>query len=102
MYGAYFHEFLARTYGDESIRRLTAETSRRIPYLGSRAYKKVFGKSLGRLWTDFEGCTKRLRRQSPPDRAVRLTHQGFRVATPRLRADGHLFYSSLRRTTSQP
>ena len=54
LYGAYFHEFLGRTYGDESIRRLTEETGRRIPYLGSRAYKKVFGKSLGQLWNDFE------------------------------------------------
>jgi Tol biopolymer transport system component len=95
LYGAYFHEYLARTYGDESIRRLTVETGRRIPYLGSRAYKKVFGKSLGQLWTDFEGSTRAAADPSPPNRAVRLTHQGFRVATPRLRADGHLFYSSV-------
>ncbi len=94
LYGAYFHEFLARTYGDDSIRRLTIETSRRIPYLGSRAYKKVFGKSLGQLWTDFKGSTEASAGAAPPNRAERLTHQGFRVTTPRLRADGHLFYSS--------
>ena len=30
-------------YGAESLRRLTDETSRRLPYFGSRAFKKVFG-----------------------------------------------------------
>jgi hypothetical protein len=94
LYGAYFHEFLARKYGDESIRKLAAETSRRLPYLGSRAYKKVFGKPLGQLWTDFEGSTKAAAEAAPANRAVRLTRHGFRVATPRLRADDHLFYSS--------
>jgi hypothetical protein len=47
LYGAFFHEFLAQKYGADSVRTLAAETGRRIPYLGSRAYKKVFGRSLG-------------------------------------------------------
>jgi Tol biopolymer transport system component len=95
LYGAYFHEFLAQQYGADSIRTLSAETGRRLPYLGSRAYKKVFGKSLGELWRDFASSAKSRSVEAPANRAVRLTSQGFRVATPRLRADGHLFYSSL-------
>ena len=95
LYGAYFHEFLADKYGADSIRRLTDETGRRLPYLGSRAYKKVFGRSLGQLWKDFKESTSGAVKTSPTTRAMRLTRQGFRVATPRLRADGHLFYSSV-------
>jgi Tol biopolymer transport system component len=94
LYGAYFHEFLAQKYGADSIRTLAADTARRIPYLGSRAYKKVYGRSLGELWRDFEGSVKAGDPSATAGRAVRLTNQGFRVATPRLRADGHLFYSS--------
>ena len=44
-YGAYFHEFLVRRYGEESLRRLTDDTAGRIPYLGSRAFKKIFKRS---------------------------------------------------------
>src|SRR5688572_5113088 len=95
LYGAYFHEFLAKKYGADSIRALAAETGRRIPYLGSRAYKKVFGRSLGELWRDFESSVTAETVTVPATRASRLTNQGFRVATPRFGADGHLFYSSL-------
>jgi hypothetical protein len=95
LYGAFFHEFLAQKYGADSVRTLAAETGRRIPYLGSRAYKKVFGRSLGELWRDFASSARSRSAEAPASRAVRLTSQGFRVATPRLRADGHLFYSSL-------
>jgi dipeptidyl aminopeptidase/acylaminoacyl peptidase len=93
LYGAYFHEFLAQRGSSGSIRELAAETGRRLPYFGSRAYKKVFGRSLGELWREFENSVGV--QSAPPSRAVRLTTQGFRVATPRLRADGRLFYSSL-------
>jgi hypothetical protein len=95
LYGAYFHEFLAQKYGADSIRTLAAETGRRIPYLGSRAYKKVFGRSLGELWRDFEISVKAGEPSAPASRAVRLTNQGFRVATPRVGADGHVFYTSI-------
>ena len=93
LYGAYFHEFLARSGSSVSIRELAAETGRRLPYLGSRAYKKVFGRSLGELWRDFESSVGQP--SAPASRAVRLTNQGFRVATPRVRADGHVFYTSI-------
>ena len=93
LYGAYFHQFLADRYHPNPIRALAAETGRRIPYLGSRAYKKVFGRSLGELWRDFESSVGEP--SVPASRAVRLTNQGFRVATPRVRADGHVFYTSI-------
>ena len=49
VYGAYFHQDPSDRYGAERLRTLADETARRLPYLGSRAYKKVFGRSLGQL-----------------------------------------------------
>ena len=34
--------------------QLTDATAGRVPYLGSRAFKKVFKRSLGDLWREFE------------------------------------------------
>ena len=95
LYGAYFHEYLSERYGADAVKRLAAETGRRLPYLGSRAYKKVFGRSLGQLWNDFERSAEATARAAADSRSIRLTRQGFRVSSPRLRADGHLFYSSI-------
>ena len=93
LYGGYFHDFLARKYGAGSIHTLAAETGRRLPYLGSRAYKKVFGRSLGQLWDDFETAAGASDPAETETRAVRLTHHGFQVSTPRYARDGRLFYS---------
>lgn len=96
-YGAYFHQFLAERHGAESIRRLTDETSRRLPYLASRAYEKVYGQSLGELWNAFEARTRELATQADTgrSRAVRLTHHGFTVSGPRYAGDGRIFYSAI-------
>ncbi len=94
LYGGYFHQYLAEQYGEDSLVRLADETARRLPYLGSRAFRTVYGRSLGQLWTDFEAHTAA--RASHDDGAVRrerLTHHGFRVFAPAFAADGRMFYS---------
>ena len=93
LYGAYFHDFLARKYGADAIRTLAAETGRRVPYLGAPAYRKVFGRSLGELWQDFAAASQTPEASPADARAVRLTHHGFQVSTPRYAHDGRLFYS---------
>ncbi|MGH8638160.1 MAG: hypothetical protein ACREUZ_13590, partial [Burkholderiales bacterium] len=100
LYGAYFHDYLARQYGDRSIRELADETGRRVPYFGSRAYKKVYGRSLGALWKDFEAATTAANgAQGAPSSSdaavVRLTRHGFTVSGPRYAADGRIFYSAI-------
>ena len=92
VYGTYFHEFLVARYGEASLRQLTDSTAGRVPYFGSRAFKKLFKRSLGELWREFEGAS------SEPVAAAsakvkRLTEDGFGVAGPRLAADGRLYYS---------
>lgn len=91
-YGAYFHQYLADRFGPDSLVRLSEDTARRLPYFGSRAFRKVYGRSLGALWDDFEADTrKRARRDEIL--ATRLTHHGFSVGAPRFSASGRLFYA---------
>lgn len=87
LYGGHFHRFLADRYGAATMRRITDETAGRLPYLGSPAYKKVFGKSLGTLWKEFEAESRRS--WMPPDEsATRLTRHGYFVRGPRFAAGG--------------
>lgn len=94
VYGAYFHDYLASRFGAESLRRLADATAGKLPYFGSRAFRTVFGRSLGMLWKDFQGDTAN-RLASDPDavRATRLTSHGFIVAAPAFHSSGRLFYS---------
>ena len=55
-----------------------------MPYASSRAFAKVYGKSLGDLWRDYQSQPLRDSSSSAADdHAVRLTHHGFTVSGPR-------------------
>jgi hypothetical protein len=92
VFGASFNEYLARTYGEASLERLANETARQLPYLGSLSFRKVYGKSLGDLWSEYA----RSIRPSPeaPAEATRLTHHGFTVDAPWHSPGGRLFYAA--------
>ncbi len=53
-YGLGFHDYLAERFGPASLGQLAVATARRLPYFGSRAFRPVFGASLGTLWRDYE------------------------------------------------
>src|SRR5262249_56960424 len=53
-FGLGFHDYLSQRFGDEQFGVLAARTSRSLPFLGSRAFKKVYGESLGDLWKDYQ------------------------------------------------
>jgi hypothetical protein len=92
VYGAYFHQYLADRFGPESLATLSEETARRLPYFGARAFRKVFGRSLGALWDDFRADTRQ--RGKPEDRtASRVTHHGFSVGSAGFSDSGRLFYA---------
>jgi hypothetical protein len=85
-YGAYFHEYLAERFGEEKLGALLAESSGRFYYLQSPAFKRVFGRSLGSLWKDFEQSRSQRSASdvgagTPPP--ARLTFHGFVVSAPR-------------------
>lgn len=92
LYGGYFHEYLANTYGEESLSKLADATARRIPYLGAGAFTRVFNRSLGELWEEFERAAARAA-TPPPTAAVRLTRHGFVVSSPAFSRSGRLFYA---------
>ena len=91
LYGAYFHQYLADTYGEDSLARLADATAGRLPYLGASAFRRVFGRSLGQLWRDFEASVNVARAAAVE--AERLTTHGFYVSGPSFMDDGRLLYS---------
>jgi Tol biopolymer transport system component len=96
VYGAYFHEFLAKKYGEAALARLTDATAGQLPYFGSLAFKKVFKRSLGDLWNEFESATRSETNALAPSAAAnRLTHDGFSVFAPRFTSNGRLYYSTV-------
>ena len=93
-YGAYFHQYLADTYGAERLARLADATAGRVPFFGGGAFKNVFGRSQKDLWRDFREARERAAvQQSEIDaRATRLTRHGFVVDAPRRAEDGGIYY----------
>jgi hypothetical protein len=93
-FGLGFHDYLSQRFGDEQFGALAARTSRSLPFLGSRAFKKVYGESLGDLWKDYQRAN--LEEKATDSSAgsngasarnalipLRLTHEGFTVLGPR-------------------
>ena len=86
-YGLGFHAYLAEHYGEATLAALARDTSRRIPYLASRAFLHVYGRSLGELWREYQRSVMASvpAFTSAPDRqaGTQLTHHGFSVLGPR-------------------
>jgi hypothetical protein len=84
-YGVGFHSYLAERYGDARFAELARATARRVPYTASRVFPRIFGRSLGALWNDYQASLIDAAGTPPtPDVGLaRLTHHGFFVAGPR-------------------
>lgn len=55
LYGVYFYQFLADTYGEDGIRRLTDRYSGNIiPFMINTNSRSVLGKDMAALWRDFD------------------------------------------------
>ncbi len=83
-YGAGFHAYLAEHYGDRKFAELADATARRVPYTASRVFQKVYGRSLGDLWRDYQqSAAAAAPAASTGDGERRLTRHGFTVGGPR-------------------
>src|SRR5262245_29138329 len=93
-YGLGFHDYLSQRFGDEQFGALANRTSRSLPFFGSRAFKKIYGESLGDLWKEYQRSESAERLSSSSNVAslrntsrvsvpVRVTHEGFTVLGPR-------------------
>src|SRR5207342_3380565 len=76
-------------FGADTLGVMAEATARRLPYLASGAFKKVYGESLGDLWRDYQtSLTASLAGSAVSDAGItRLTHQGFSISGPRF--DSH-------------
>src|SRR5690606_8951526 len=94
-YGGLFHAFLAERFGEATLRELVETSSGRLPYIGSTAFARVYGRSAGALWSDFEAYTRERSPERATDatRATRLTRHGSTVTGPRYAPGGGLYYS---------
>jgi hypothetical protein len=82
--GLGFHAYLADRFGEASLGELATRTSRRLPFLGTGAYRRVFGEPLGTLWRDYTSQIATPRGDIPAQVAPRrLTQHGHIVVAPR-------------------
>ncbi len=79
-WGADFHAFLEQQGGDEAIDELAARTASSLPWLGSRAFRRVYGRSLGDLWREYTTL-----READAAEGATVEH-----AAQRLTSHGHL------------
>ena len=85
-YGASFHAWIAARHGPDSLAALSSATARRLPWLNTRAFGQVFGRSASDLWREYAaeitagGADARVA-AGPPAR--RLTTDGFVATGPR-------------------
>ena len=96
-YGAGFHQYLADRFGADTLATLADTTARRLPYLGSRAFERVYGEPLGQLWREYQDAAVAIAASGPADdsRVTRLTHDGFSVSGPRFdRVGDGVIYSA--------
>jgi len=88
-YGLGFHAYLAERYGADTFGPLADATARRVPYTASRVFKRIYGRSLGDLWRDYEASLSKSVVDDASDAGTapsRVTHHGFIVAGPRFAA----------------
>ena len=83
-YGVDFHAYLVDRFGAERLASLAAATARRFPYTSTRAFRYVYGESLGDLWRDYEASREAAAAAPAADQGlVRVTRDGFSVSGPR-------------------
>jgi WD40 repeat protein len=93
-YGVGFHAWLAEQYGAARFADLARATARRVPYTASRVFERIYGKSLGALWKDYEASVARAAPPAAPlDPVTRLTTDGFVVSGPRFLSPTEIAYA---------
>ena len=107
LYGVYFFQFLKETYGEAAIESWLKHYSNNIiPFLLNTNSRKVTGKSIPKLWQEFELWLQtsfadeiaRNSAQGGQDHA-RLTEQGYSMQNLRIDGEGRLYFLSFNGTS---
>ena len=96
-YGVGFHQYLADRFGAAKLGELANATARRFPYTAPPVFRRVFGESLGSLWSDYQHSLSATVGPPALDAGItQLTHHGFVAGGPRFdRASSGIVYSKL-------
>lgn len=84
-FGLGFHEFLAERYGATRFAELSEMTARLPPFMGARAFDRIYGSRLSDLWRDYTRSLEERPATVGEGGALprRLTHHGYTVLGPR-------------------
>ncbi len=101
LYGVYFYRFIAERYGEEKVKQLVSNYSRSIiPFMLSSNTKHILGKSLDRLWQEFENYLKAIFepqiahiKSRGLSRAKQITQSNYFTNHARTLANGDLFFA---------
>ena len=77
-FGLGFHAYLAERFGADRLAILANATAGRVPFTASRVFERIFGRSLGALWADYE-ASLRASAAAPAGRRWRKTADTSRV-----------------------
>ena len=100
LYGYFFLQYLADTYGEESIVQLSLKNSGKFPVLGGNIFKKVYrGKHENKLWREWRDALQAhyasqiAQIQSAPVTELQsLSHSGYYTNSPVFSPDGEYVY----------
>jgi hypothetical protein len=82
-YGSGFHAYLAGRFGPDALSTLAEATAGAVPFVGSRAFRAVYGHTLGDLWREYKASLDAGASAVDGEAGRRLTRQGFVVTGPR-------------------
>ncbi|HYR27085.1 MAG TPA: BamA/TamA family outer membrane protein [Thermoanaerobaculia bacterium] len=88
LFGSKFLAWLAERYGSDAVARYFNEYSSRIIYQVNDSARKVFGKSIRRLWQEWSEEWSAAALPPLSNRAERVTHLGYETKHPTLSPDG--------------
>ncbi len=111
LYGYFFYQYLADTYGEESVVELSLENSKKLPLISGNIFEKVYaGKKVGVLWYDWRDAMRARYEQqieeirSEPVTETRpLSKTGYFTTSPVFSPDGQfVYYIEMGRENSSP
>lgn len=81
--GLGFHAYLAERFGPQSLGMLATATSGRLPLFGTRAFRGVYGQSLGALWREYTAGVSAAALPAVAPGPTQVTQRGYLQAGPR-------------------
>ena len=99
VYGYFFSQYLADTYGEDTLIQLSHRNASKSPILGGNIFKKVYDKSESTLWKEWRAAMQQQYeaqltdiRSLPVTETRAISASGYYTNTPVLSPDGQYLY----------